>query len=76
MLKPNGSAEWGSIQVKDIGGAKYVGVKDVLDVVANRAILMVRELAKPHQTNTHDDLLRGAIQELQQIEAAFDERHD
>lgn len=56
-----------------IGGSYYVKVVDLLDVVANRAILGARELAVPGQSATHYDLLRGMIQELQQIETQLHE---
>jgi hypothetical protein len=74
MLEVNGKTGWDQVPVRTIGGADYVAIKDILDVVANRAMLMVRELAKPNQSSTHYDLLRGALQELQQIEALHERR--
>jgi hypothetical protein len=74
MLEVNGKTEWNQVSVRTVGGGDYVAVKDILDVVANRAMLVVRELARPNQSSTHYDLLRGALQELQQIEALHERR--
>lgn len=76
MFEVRGKCEWSDVRPKMVGGVYFVAVQDVLDMVANRAMLMVRELAKPHHTGAHDDLLRGALQELQQIETALYERND
>jgi hypothetical protein len=62
-------SNWAEIQQRDIGGQRYVRVKDLVDISANRVMLCLRQLAVPEQSQTHNDLLRGAIAELQQIEA-------
>lgn len=61
--------EWAKIEQRDIGGQRYVRVKDLVDMAANRAMLCYRQLGVPGQSHTHNDLLRGAIAELQRIEA-------
>ena len=68
--------EWEGLKLVTLGGVEYLPKQKLLDIVANRAKLMLKELARPQQSITQYDLLRGAYAELQQIEMVLDERRD
>lgn len=76
MLGPKGATDYEKLRKERLGSGDWIRVKDLLEVVENRATLIARQLAIPGQPTTHYDLLRGQIQELQLIETQLNERDD
>jgi hypothetical protein len=76
MLGITGESDYSALRKEHLGNGDWVRVKDLLDMVANRATLIARQLAVPGQETAHYNLLRGRIQELQDIETQLNERHD